>query len=96
MTGVNCHQCHKGTGIEAGSSVFRTTECPHCFADLRCCKMCRFYDPSSYNECHETQADRVTQKDKANFCAFFEFVGTKGKQDSNDHQASAAEALFKK
>ena len=32
---------------------------------------CRFYDSSAYNDCSEPAADRVVEKDKANFCDYF-------------------------
>ncbi|MBH47964.1 MAG: hypothetical protein CME71_07305 [Halobacteriovorax sp.] len=96
MTTASCHQCHKDTGLEAGSAVFRTTECPHCYADMRCCLMCRFHDSSIYNECRETQADRVADKNKSNFCGFFEFSANGANADIANNQLSAAQALFKK
>lgn len=96
MSQAKCHNCGKETGLEAGASVFRTTECPHCMADLRCCKMCKFYDPKSYNECREPQADRVAEKDKANFCGFFVFQSNEQEANKKDDYLSAADALFKK
>ena len=96
MAGLSCHHCHKDTGLEAGSPVFRTTDCPYCSSDLRCCVMCKFYEPNSYNECRETQADRVAEKKKANFCGFFEFGNKNNHQEQLQNQVSAADALFKK
>tara|TARA_R110000868_G_scaffold97619_17_gene268676 strand:- start:5675 stop:5851 length:177 start_codon:yes stop_codon:yes gene_type:complete len=58
--------------------------------------MCRFYDSSSYNECRETQADRVADKNKSNFCGFFEFLPGGAGGEIVNNQLSAAEALFKK
>lgn len=96
MSHVSCYQCHKDTGLENGAAIFRSTECPHCMCDLRCCRMCRFYDPKSYNECRETQAERITEKTKANFCGFFEFGNENSNQQKTDNLLNAAEALFKK
>ncbi len=43
---------------------------------LRCgCALlqnCRFFDPGKNNQCSETQADYVREKDKANFCDYFQ------------------------
>lgn len=34
---------------------------------------CRFYEEGAYNSCREPRAERVVEKDKANFCEYFEF-----------------------
>lgn len=51
--------------------VGRGARCQRCGADLRCCSNCRFYDASAYNECGEPSAERVVEKDRANFCDYF-------------------------
>lgn len=45
--------------------------CEKCGSDLHCCKNCVFYSLSVYNECKETQADRILDKEKANYCDYF-------------------------
>lgn len=50
----------------------------------------------SYNECKEPAADRVVDKEKNNFCEFYQ-PGSGGEQQSAaDKAKAAAEALFKK
>jgi hypothetical protein len=39
--------------------------------DARVCRNCRFFDPSSYRQCREEQAEWVQEKEKGNFCGFF-------------------------
>ena len=56
-----CHHCKKA--VEIAEKVGRADTCPVCDADLHCCLNCRFYDPGAYNECRETQAERVLDKD---------------------------------
>ena len=69
----NCYKCNtKITDIEY---ISRSDTCPKCGFDLRCCRNCRFYDSGSYNDCKESQADRVTDKEKSNFCDYFTFGG---------------------
>lgn len=46
--------------------------CPHCDADLHCCRNCRFYDPGKHNECSETQAEWVRDKVVSNYCDYFQ------------------------
>ena len=52
-------------------SVPRAACCERCGADLRCCLNCRFHESSAYNECLEPSAERVLEKDRANFCDYF-------------------------
>lgn len=64
-----CHNC--GREIKLIGKAQRRDECPHCQADVHCCKNCRFFDPGKSNQCSEPQADYVKDKIKANFCDFF-------------------------
>jgi len=64
-----CWKCGKETNID---SVFRTTECPLCGADLHCCKGCKFYSVGSHYDCKESVDSLVSDKEKANFCDYFQ------------------------
>jgi hypothetical protein len=66
---VVCQAC--STVVELEDPIGRSTRCARCGADLRCCLNCRFYDLSSYNECAEPSAERILEKDRANFCDYF-------------------------
>lgn len=58
--------------------------------------MCVHYDKSAYNECKEPVADRVLEKEKANFCDHYK-INSIGAQNNNTEDALAkAQALFKK
>ncbi len=59
---ANCYKCGKSISDTYKVMVSRSDSCPHCMADIRCCKMCQFYDPKAYNECREPNADRITEK----------------------------------
>lgn len=77
--------------------VGRRDECPHCRSDVHVCKNCEFYDPKVYNECRETSAEVVREKERANFCDYFSL--RKNGSSAEDKKAAlraAAEALFKK
>ncbi|MEX0798910.1 MAG: hypothetical protein WEB87_01060 [Bacteriovoracaceae bacterium] len=93
---VKCFNCQALLEISAGSDIPRSEDCPSCHADLRCCKMCLFYDKSSYNECKEPMADRVVKKEKANFCDFFKTQGRLAQGSGKDDALAKANALFKK
>lgn len=80
-----------------GGRVGRRDACEKCGTDLHCCRNCQFYDRASYNECSEPMADRIVEKEKGNFCDFFQ-LSTK-KQGSVDKTAEAKkklEELFRK
>ena len=65
-----CWKCGKENNID---SVFRNTECSSCHADLHCCKGCKFYAPGSHYDCRESVDSLVSDKEKANFCDFFQY-----------------------
>lgn len=50
----------------------RHEECPHCRAQLHVCRMCRFFDSAAPQQCREPVADLVSDKQRANFCGYFE------------------------
>ena len=66
-----CHHC--GREVVLDSELKRTDGCPGCYSDLKCCRNCRFFDPGSHNQCREPAAEWCSDKEKANFCEFFEF-----------------------
>ena len=97
-----CHHC--GRDLQVGSAVERTASCPHCHSDLKCCLNCRLHDPGANNQCREPQAEWQTDKEKSNFCEFFEFretsalsqPGMGGAGSSPDQARAALDALFSK
>ncbi len=92
-----CHVCQKP--ITFVDKLGFRADCEHCRHDAHVCKNCDFYDPKIYNECRETAADRVTEKDKANYCEFF-IPTTKGEQGTVANPVDEAkrklEELFRK
>ncbi len=92
-----CHNCKKT--LDVRRKVGRRDLCPFCESDLHVCLNCRFYDPGSYNDCREPQAERVVDKARSNFCDYFEFSdsasGDRGKEEEKDPKAKM-EGLFKK
>jgi hypothetical protein len=92
-----CAFCNKK--IRTRGKVSRQDVCPHCHRDLRCCKQCKYYDQSAYNECKEVAAERIVDKERANFCDFFMLKGSQGGGGSfnrTKEAKEALEALFKK
>lgn len=92
---LHCFQCGKITDFIDAIGI--RDECEHCHADAHCCKNCEFYDVKVYNECRETSAEVVREKERANFCDYFK-LGRQGKNAvlERDQLRAAAEALFKR
>ncbi len=92
----SCHFCSHE--LLPAQSVARTDSCPHCLSDLKCCKNCRFFDLGFNNQCREPQAEWTPDKEKANFCEFFEFreTGAGATASSKANARSAFDSLFKK
>lgn len=67
----SCYRCCKEVAVQ--KIIGRKDACPFCGSDLRCCMNCQFYDELVYNQCRETQAERVLDKDRSNFCDYFVF-----------------------
>jgi len=92
---TRCSFC--GKEIEVTGRVARGGVCPHCGRDLHCCVQCKFYDLGSYNECREVSAERVVDKEQANFCDYFILKGAKENRFEREAMAKQAlEDLFKK
>ncbi len=92
---ANCWNC--GKSIDPNNFA-RLDSCESCSRDTHVCKNCIFYDRAYNNECTETQADRVVEKEKSNFCDFFKPSDRAGGSGgvSKDAAKAAAEALFGK
>ncbi len=95
---MECWSCKKT--LDINYDFGRQELCPGCRRPTRVCKNCCHYDPSRYNECTETIADRIVDKETANFCDYFKAgvntLSGKAGQDPRSAALAAAEALFKK
>jgi hypothetical protein len=77
--------------------VTRGDECPHCSADMRSCKNCEYYDAGSHNQCRETIAEYVPEKERSNFCGMYKpYTGERGPGEDVDAAKAKLDALFKK
>ncbi len=92
---VRCCVC--GETLTYEDELPRGSTCGDCGAYLRCCRNCRFFDESAYNECGEPSAERVVEKGASNFCGYFEPAA--GASGARGHQGSGTredlEKLFK-
>jgi hypothetical protein len=88
-----CFKCGATVELE---KVGRRDECPGCGNDLRVCLNCAFYAEARANACMEPQAERVQEKDRANYCDFFRFKETAQKKSGKTEAEKRWEELFKK
>ena len=91
-----CHQCKNELFFEV--KMQRADVCPHCAADLQCCKNCEHWDPSAHNQCKEHIAEYIPDRERANHCTFFTFRSGVPEDPSARIASSRAklDALFKK
>jgi hypothetical protein len=90
-----CWQCGADlTNVDFG----RETNCLGCGKPTRCCRNCRLFQRGRPNDCIEPMAEQVADKQRANFCGFFDPSPT-AIQDpigsSGDALRQAADDLFK-
>lgn len=92
-----CFSCHKSLDSLPKKVGFRE-ECHYCSADVHVCKNCDFYDESHSQECRESSAERVRDKEKLNYCEYFTMHKASEVSKIQDEKdlLAAAEALFKK
>lgn len=66
-----CYRC--GASLSGLSlPLSRRDQCPECSADLHVCRMCENFDTRVPRQCREDGAEDVTEKERPNFCEWFE------------------------
>lgn len=95
---MDCHRCGRDAPSEPGRRLGFREECPGCGADLHVCRNCAHHQPGAYNDCRESAADRVLDKERANRCDQFApaTVGGLGAAEASDRARAELERLFKK
>ena len=93
-----CQVC--GQENQVGDIIGRRDSCSGCQTDLRSCCQCRHYDTAMANDCREPQVELVVDKERANFCDFYQpAAGSPAKGGgglSKDEAAAKWEELFGK
>ena len=95
---MRCAACDARVSIAIGERVGFRDECDACGADLHSCLNCAHHDAAAYNECRESSAERVNDRDRANRCEWFRPGTAEGSEARNERNGSSAalDALFKK
>jgi hypothetical protein len=92
---IECWKC--GASLADLSLPFGRAEyCRACRAELHVCRLCRYYDVTKANQCAEPVAEPVNNKERANFCGYFEPVPGRfrAKDPAGEAARSALDALF--
>jgi hypothetical protein len=93
---ICCYRC--GASLAKLSlPLSRQDECPACENYLHVCRMCLHYDKDVVKQCREDDAEEVFEKERPNFCDWFEpatgaFDGKRAQQA--DQARSRLSALF--
>jgi predicted RNA-binding Zn-ribbon protein involved in translation (DUF1610 family) len=89
-----CHSCKNELFFEV--KMQRTDSCPHCGNDLHACKNCKNWDPGAHNQCREPIAEHIHDRERTNFCTYFEFLsGEREGDDAAKKAKSKLDTLFK-
>jgi hypothetical protein len=88
-------KCHKCGNIIEMEKVSRRDECPSCGSDLRVCLNCSLYDVTRANQCFESQVEKVKEKDRSNYCDFFQFREEGQKISGKEEAEKLWKGLFK-
>lgn len=91
---MECFRCGADFASAAVERIGFRAECARCGADLHCCRNCRHHDPAAYNECRESGAERVAERDRANRCEWFQPGGRGG--DPGERARAAARSDLEK
>lgn len=95
FTLAQCYSC--GKSIDPQTAIGFRDECASCGADLHVCLNCEFYDPNAADECREPSAERVQEKDRSNFCEYFQPSDRKGRSGESVEEARKRfQSIFKK
>ena len=65
----NCWHCGQAL---SGADYARENRCQACDRATHACRNCRFFAPGRPNECQEPLVERIVDKERANFCGYFE------------------------
>lgn len=93
---LHCYRCGESLA-RLGERLSRHDLCPGCSCELHVCRMCSHYDPQVPDQCREDDAERVSDKERANFCDYFSPSAAAFDEDRRQEAESARkklEALF--
>ena len=85
---LTCWNCDASLA-ELPRPITRHMNCPQCFEDLHCCRMCRHYRANATSPCADERAEPPVHKEGANFCDYFRPASNRYRQGANERQHRA-------
>ena len=85
---LQCWNCAASLA-ELPRPLSRHMNCPQCFEDLHCCRMCRHFTDNATNPCADERADPPVHKEGANFCDFFRPAHASYRAGANERRERA-------
>ena len=95
-TDLKCWNCG-GSLAELPRPITRHMNCPACFEDLHCCRMCRHFTDNATNPCADERAEPPVHKEGANFCDYFRPASDSyraGRKERGERAQAMLSALF--
>ena len=96
MNPFYCWKCGEQL-LDEPLPLARLAECPGCRSQLHVCRMCEFFDTAVADSCREPVADRVLEKERANFCGYLRISSRKwvaSDTSTSDQARQDLDALF--
>jgi hypothetical protein len=69
-----CWFCRADLPYRPLAALPRDAECESCGRDLHVCRACRHHDPAVNNQCREPNAEWISNRERANFCEFYQLA----------------------
>jgi hypothetical protein len=93
-----CFSCNASIELAAGERVGFRDACEACNVDLHVCLNCAHHDPGAHNQCRESNAEWVSDRERANRCDYFTLGNRAGgaAEAEKGHALAALDGLFKK
>lgn len=89
---LQCWNCAASLA-ELPRPITRHMNCPKCFEDLHCCRMCRHFLVDAASPCADERAEPPVYKEGANFCDFFRPSSVGYRDGANERRAQARSNL---
>ena len=96
MAELTCWNCGESLA-ELPRPITRHMNCPACFEDLHCCRMCRHFTANATAPCDDERAEPPVNKEGANFCDYFRPAPHSyqaGRRERKSQAKSHLDALF--
>ena len=93
VVAMRCFQCSAVIDLASGERVGFRADCDRCGGDLHVCRNCDLFDPGAHNQCRESQAEPVRDRERANLCEWFRPASADEPASGGSPAQTAREAL---